>query len=162
MRLLFTKSWNMSQNNEIAELKNILVGFIKEQKEFNEETRTFIKGQEEFNGETRTFIKGQEKFNEETRTFIKGQEKFNEEQKKFNEETRTSIKEQKEFNWKIEVKIDRFQYSMEEYIAYVLEFVFKEQEQIKDEIKDNYNIVNPKLRVLMKELHKRQWRTTYA
>lgn len=54
----------MSSNTEVTELKNIMLGFISEQKQFNEE-------QKQFNEEQRQFNEGQKQFDKEQREFNK-------------------------------------------------------------------------------------------
>ncbi|MDD2871384.1 MAG: hypothetical protein PHS49_05315 [Candidatus Gracilibacteria bacterium] len=60
--------------------------------------------------------------------FINIQTKFNEEQKQFNEE-------QKQFNEKIDKKIDKVQYFLEETIAENTKIFFDEQIQIKTHVR---------------------------
>lgn len=75
------------------------------------------------------FIKEQKIFNEEQKSFNEEQKSFNEEQKIFNEE-------QKSFNEKIDKKIDKVQYFLEETIAENAKIFFKEQNEMKSYIRE--------------------------
>ena len=76
-------------NTEIKELKNILLDFIVEQKQFNSEQKQFNSEQKQFNSE---------------------QKQFNSEQKQFNSEILLS-------NQELDKKIDKVQYYLEETMA---------------------------------------------
>jgi uncharacterized protein YydD (DUF2326 family) len=67
--------------------------------------------------------------------FINVQTKFNEEQKLFNEEQKLFNEEQKLFNGKIDKKIDKVQYFLEETIAENTKMFFEEQIQIKTHVR---------------------------
>ena len=107
-------------NSELIELKDILIWFIKEQKDFNNKIEKKIDNLENFNEE-------QKIFNEKIEKKIDNLENFNEEQKVFNEE-------QKIFNDKIEKKIDKAQYFLEETIATNIKILFEEQIELKTEM----------------------------
>ena len=57
-------------NNEVSELKNILVDFVKEQKEFNKEQKQFNKEQKQFNKEQMQFNKGIDKKIDKVQYFL--------------------------------------------------------------------------------------------
>ena len=56
----------MSNNNEISELKNILIDFIQEQKQFNKEQKQFNEEQKQFNENINKKIDKVQYFLEET------------------------------------------------------------------------------------------------
>jgi hypothetical protein len=68
--------------------------------------------------------------------FINVQTKFNKEQKAFNEEQKVFNEEQREFNQKIDKKIDKVQYFLEETIVENSKIFFEEQVKIKTHVRE--------------------------
>lgn len=95
-------------NSELKEIKNILIWFISEQKDFNNKIEKKINNLES----------------------------FNEKQKIFNEKIESFNEEQKAFNEKIEKKIDKAQYFLEETIATNTKMFFEEQIEMKTEMRE--------------------------
>lgn len=111
---------------EIQELKEILTGFISEQKKINEVVTEFIIEQRIFNKSV------SHKFFNIDRNFIE----FTTEQKAFNEEQRDFNEEQRVFNQDMIAKIDKAQYFLEESLAQNTKIFFEEQSETRVTVKE--------------------------